>query len=69
MLYQIAELEIYVQCEHNVATTLLLIEINAFSLSKVYTQESRVLSRIFCLGGKSILEIIFESRGGGKKIF
>ena len=30
---------------------------------------SRVLSRIFCLGGKSILKKIFEPRGGEKKFF
>ena len=30
---------------------------------------SRVLSRIFCLEGKSILKKVFEPRGGEKKIF
>ena len=29
----------------------------------------RVLSRSFCLGGKSILEKIFEPRGGAKNFF
>ena len=29
----------------------------------------RGLSRIFCLGGKSILKKIFEPRGGEKKFF
>ena len=29
----------------------------------------RVLSRIFCLGGKSILKKIFEPRGGEKNFF
>ena len=29
----------------------------------------RVLSRIFCSGGKSILKKIFEPRGGEKKFF
>ena len=29
----------------------------------------RVLSRNFCLGGKSILNKIFESRGGEKNFF
>ena len=29
----------------------------------------RVLSRIFCLGGKSILKKIFEPRGGEKTFF
>ena len=29
----------------------------------------RVLSRSFCLGGKSILKNIFEPSGGAKKFF
>ena len=29
----------------------------------------RVLSRIFCLGGKSIVTKIFEPRGGEEKFF
>ena len=37
--------------------------------AKTVPNLSRVLSRIFCLGGKSILKKIFEPRGGEKKSF
>ena len=35
----------------------------------IYVYIDRVLSRIFCLGGKSILKKIFEPRGGEKNFF
>ena len=38
-------------------------------LSIANDSETRVLSTIFCLGGKSILKKIFEPRGGEEKFF
>ena len=37
--------------------------------SFLFADTSRVLSRIFCFGGKSILKKIFEPRDGEKKFF